>query len=79
MIEGKKDIPPLQFCFIKRDELEVDKRGFVSKETASKIIPNIVARDIAALLESEKRLNNNQISGSKKITPKNIAVLVRTN
>ena len=79
LIEGKKDIPPLQFCFIKRDELEVDKRGFVSKETASKIIPNIVARDIAALLESDKRLTNNQISGSKKTTPKDIAVLVRTN
>ncbi len=79
LIEGKKDIPPLQFCFIKRDELEVDKRGFVSKETASKIIPNILARDIAALLESDKRLTNNQISGSKKTTPKDIAVLVRTN
>jgi len=38
-----------------------------------------VARDIAALLESDKRLLNNQISGSKKITPKDIAVLVRTN
>ena len=79
LIEGKKNIPPLQFCFIKRDELEVDRKGFISKETASKIIPNIVARDIAALLESDKRLTDNQISGSKKITPKDIAVLVRTN
>jgi len=32
LIEGKKNIPPLQFCFIKRDESEVDRKGFISKE-----------------------------------------------
>ncbi|MDM8536664.1 exodeoxyribonuclease V subunit beta [Desulfobacterales bacterium HSG17] len=78
--ENKKNIAPLQFCFIKRDEeLPMDRQGFISKATASKIIPEIVAKDITALLESDKTLIDNQTFNSEKITPKDIAVLVRKN
>jgi exodeoxyribonuclease V beta subunit len=80
LCENKKDIAPLQFCFIKRDEtLTMDRQGFISKVTASKIIPELVAKDITALLESDKTLTDNQTLNSEKITPKDIAVLVRKN
>jgi len=96
LVEKEQNIAPLQFCFIQRDgqvpdrsnldrsNLDrqiLDRQGFISKDTASKMIPDIVAKDIISLLQSEKMLisKENNINGSQKISPADIAVLVRTN
>ena len=80
LMEKRQLIPPLQFCFIRRDaDISLDRQGFITKGTASKIIPEIVANDIVSLLESGKTLLDKQTSNLKKISPKDIAVLVRTN
>ncbi|RLC20180.1 MAG: exodeoxyribonuclease V subunit beta [Deltaproteobacteria bacterium] len=79
LVEKEQFVPPLQFCFIKRDEQVVDRQGFISKETSAKVIPPAVAKDIFSLLQSDKRLVNDPLSDFQKISPKDIAVLVRTN
>ena len=78
---NKKYIPPLQFCFVQRKDLNLDRQGFISKDTAAGIIPKAVAIDILSLLQSDKQLIDKEKSdkGPQKISPKNIAVLVRTN
>ncbi len=80
LMKKRQIVPPLQFCFLKRDaNISLDRQGFISKGTASKIIPGIVAKDIVSLLESGNTLLNKQTSNLEKISPKDIAVLVRTN
>lgn len=79
LMEHGQCIPPLQFCFIQRDEQPVDKQGFITKETALKIIPNVVAEDILSLIQSDMQLLDKKTSNWSGITPKDIAVLVRTN
>ncbi|MFH2058692.1 MAG: exodeoxyribonuclease V subunit beta [Pseudomonadota bacterium] len=67
----------------------VDKQEMINKETAGKVIPKIVANDILALLQSDNRLlkkkeggpdttHSNQLN-SNRVSPEDIAVLVRTN
>ncbi|MCF6249564.1 MAG: UvrD-helicase domain-containing protein, partial [Desulfobacula sp.] len=79
--ENKSAVQPLQFCFLKRDDkgLSVDRQGYISKETAKQFIPQVVARDILALLQSNKELLDAPDSRSKRVNPEDIAVLVRTN
>ena len=80
-IKGDMFLQPLQFCFVKREDQMLDKKGFIGKETAAGIIPDLVAKDILSLLNSDKKLvaKQNGIKGHQNITPENIAVLVRTN
>ncbi|MCK5350767.1 MAG: UvrD-helicase domain-containing protein, partial [Desulfobacula sp.] len=85
LVENEQAVPPLQFSFIKRDDHTLDRQGFINKETAAGIIPKAVAEDILSLLQSgnlkvtRKMLINNLSSDPQKISPKDIAVLVRTN
>ena len=78
---NKESVPPLQFCFIKREGVALDKQGFISKDTAAGIIPKACAKDILALLQSDQRLVEKGGEGQdpQKISPEDIAVLVRTN
>ena len=82
LVENSKSIPSLQFCFIQREDRVLDRQGFISKSQASDLIPEIVAKDIVLLLESDKSLCGAQTLTSeeaKPINPGDIAVLVRTN
>ncbi|MDA3789288.1 MAG: exodeoxyribonuclease V subunit beta [Desulfobacula sp.] len=81
LVDNKEFVPPLQFCFIKREGQALDYQGFISKDTAAGIIPKIVATDILALLQSDKSLLDKGSNGTnpQKIGPEDIAVLVRTN
>jgi len=79
LIEKELPVAPLQFRFIKRDDHPIDHQGFISKETAFRMIPEIVAEDILSLLQSDKVFNKNDGYNPQKISPKDIAVLVRTN
>lgn len=79
LVDHKGLVPPLQFCFIKREDQALDRQGFISKETAAVIIPKTVAADIASLLQSDSLLIDKNSLTPQKITPKDMAVLVRTN
>ncbi len=81
LVKDNAAVPPLQFCFVKRDAMPLDKDGYISRETAERIIPQIVAEDILSLLEPEKRLldKKNKNAEPSRISPGDIAVLVRTN
>ncbi|MFA5904018.1 MAG: 3'-5' exonuclease, partial [Desulfobacula sp.] len=82
LVEDNAVVPPLQFRFIKREEgMALDKDGCIGKETAEKLVPGIVAEDILLLLQSKKRLSAKKPDGPAacKISPGDIAVLVRTN
>ncbi|MCP3872242.1 MAG: exodeoxyribonuclease V subunit beta, partial [Desulfobacteraceae bacterium] len=56
-----------------------DKQGLINKDTAAAIIPKAVASDIVSLLNSDKRLMDKESKRMSKISPKDIAILVRTN
>jgi exodeoxyribonuclease V beta subunit len=85
LVEKDAFVPPLQFCFFQREEQDLDRQGFISKETAAGIIPKLVATDILSLLQSNDLkvarilAINNHPSDPQKINPEDIAVLVRTN
>ncbi|NOX34700.1 MAG: exodeoxyribonuclease V subunit beta [Deltaproteobacteria bacterium] len=79
LVDKNKSVPPLQFRFIKRDDHELDRQGFITKETAARIIPELVSKDILSLLKSDKMLAEKTFSEPRKISPEDIAVLVRTN
>jgi len=81
LLENKVSVPPLQFCFIKRAGEILDRQGFISKDTAAGIIPKACAADILTLLLSDKGLRDKDDKGMgpQKISPEDIAVLVRTN
>ncbi len=79
LIFNKEVVPPLQFCFIQRAGQALDRQGLISKETAAGIIPKACAIDILSLLQSDKRLINKDNKSPQKISPEDIAVLVRTN
>ncbi len=81
MMKENTPLPPLQFCFIKREGRTLDRDDYISKDTAEKRVPDIVAEDILSLLQSEKRLVDKKADDSvpRKISPGDIAVLVRTN
>ncbi len=81
LMKENTPMPPLQFCFIKREGMALDKEGYISRETAERLVPKVVAEDILSLLQSEKRLINKKAADSapQKISPGDIAVLVRTN
>jgi len=78
LTENGDPIPPLQFNFIKRnDNILQGRQKYISKSKAYEIIPEVVAKDIHSLLNSDKLLEDKELSRS--ITPEDIAVLVRTN
>ena len=79
LVEKDAFVPPLQFCFFQREEQVLDRQGFIKKETAAGIIPKLVASDILSLLQSAKTVINSDFSDPQKISPEDIAVLVRTN
>lgn len=81
LIQENKAVPPLQVCFIQREGMALDKDGCIGKETAEKRVPGVVAEDILALLQSGKRLldRKSEDDQPRKISPGDIAVLVRTN
>ncbi|MFH2091260.1 MAG: exodeoxyribonuclease V subunit beta [Pseudomonadota bacterium] len=79
LVKDKRQVEPLQFCFVGRTGKLVDKQGMITKETAKKMIPKLVADDILALLQSDNRLIKEGESFGVNISPKDIAVLVRTN
>ena len=79
LIFNKEAVCPLQFCFIQRAGQALDRQGFISKETAAGIIPKACAIDILSLLQSDKHLINKNNKSPQKISPEDIAVLVRTN
>ena len=85
LIENGAFIPPLQFCFIQREDQTLDRQGFIKKETAAGVIPKVVAADILSLLQShdlkfkDQTVITSHSSDSQKISPEDIAVLVRTN
>ncbi len=91
LVDHEFSVPPLQFYFVKRQDHPLDRQGYIGKETCAKIIPEIVAADILSLLESTQGLNDKdlaekehmgkdtKIGQTQKISPKDIAVLVRTN
>lgn len=83
LVDDQGSAKPLQFCFIERSnkEFRLDKGGFITKQDALQIIPSIVANDILSLFGSELQLLDKGDKTSKpgKITPGDVAVLVRTN
>ncbi len=69
---------PLQFSFVPRDDLDVDRQGYVTKQNAKFLIPKIVAGEILRDLTAGYTLLNK--SGVPvPVTPGDMAVLVRTN
>ncbi len=81
LTEEGRAVPPLQFCFMERENRVPDKDGYISKEIAEKLVPEAVARDILSLLQSGKRLldRKDKESAPRAVSPGDMAVLVRTN
>lgn len=69
---------PLQFEFLPRDHLDLDRNGYVTKDTARRRLPDIVADTIASdICAGYGRTDKNRDVVS--IDFKDMAVLVRTN
>ncbi len=81
LVEKGVTVPPLQFSFVKRDKFPLDRRGFIKKEEALKVIPRMLAADILSLLNSDKQLleGAGEKTCPRDIGPGDMAVLVRTN
>ncbi len=81
LIEADCPVPPLQICFVERRRLPLDKNGWISRETAEKEVPRVVARDILGLLASSMSLQalERKTPGRRPLHPGDVAVLVRTN
>ncbi|WP_022663819.1 exodeoxyribonuclease V subunit beta [Desulfospira joergensenii] len=78
LLEQGKSVPPLRFTFLAREENSLDRRGFIKREHGMKVIPRILARQIAADLRSGFRLKDK--NGEERVpVPGDAAVLVRTN
>ncbi|MEX1301772.1 MAG: exodeoxyribonuclease V subunit beta [Desulfotignum sp.] len=69
---------PLQFDFLPRDRVDLDKNGYIAKETARRIIPEIVAKGILSDMSARYRLMDKN-GNPAPIDFKDMAVLVRTN
>lgn len=67
-------VTPLVFDFISRDDLPLDRQGFIKKDGADKQVPDILARQILADLTAGFELGEDG-----PVTPGHMAVLVRTN
>lgn len=78
LFENNQPVEPLQFVFLPGTEPMLDRQGFIKKEAAGKIIPCMVAQDIAGLLNSTKTLIRKN-KEAHPIQPGDIAVLVRKN
>ncbi|MBU2482271.1 MAG: UvrD-helicase domain-containing protein, partial [Proteobacteria bacterium] len=79
LVSNGQAIAPLQFEFVRRDHENTGTDGYIPLQTAQGLIPDITARKIAALLGSDQRLVQADNPCGWKITPEDIAVLVRTN
>lgn len=78
LIDKNGPVVPLRFDFLPRDNLALDRQGFVTKETARRLIPEILAREILADLAAGYTLIDK--SGSEdRVNFGDMAVLVRTN
>ncbi len=74
----KNNVVPLQFDFLPRDDLELDRQGYVTKQGAKNLIPKMLAREIHHDLTAGYTLldkSENHVA----VTPGDMAVLVRTN
>ncbi len=79
---GLKDntgfITPLRFDFLPRSRKDLDKNGYIAKETARRIIPDIVANAVLSDMSAGYRLVDK--NGTPALIDfKDMAVLVRTN
>ncbi|MCV6636118.1 exodeoxyribonuclease V subunit beta [Candidatus Albibeggiatoa sp. nov. NOAA] len=77
---------PLQLWLVKREQFELDTGKQISKEAANKFIPQVVASEIARLLNlalqgqaSIQKTDENGDIKQKPIEAGDIAILVRTN
>lgn len=78
LMAGREPVTPLQFVFIPRNADIVDSRNRITKGAANSLIPDLVAADIADLLNSDVRLSDK--TGKKRpVAPSDLAVLVRKN
>ncbi len=69
---------PLQFVFVPRADLDLDRQGYVTKQHAKTLIPKIVAKEILRDLTAGFTLLN-KTGVPAPVTPGDMAVLVRTN
>jgi len=46
MLDKGRPIPPLNFCMVDRETIDLDKKGFIKKDTANQVIPAIWAIDL---------------------------------
>ncbi|MBA3011659.1 MAG: exodeoxyribonuclease V subunit beta [Desulfobacula sp.] len=81
LVEKGAPIPPLQLGFVKREGFGLDRQGYIKREDGLRDIPKLLATDILDLLNSDKRLLTGSVQGGdeRKISPQDMAVLVRTN
>lgn len=76
--EGKK-AAPLQFSIVQREGHALDRQGYLGKGTAETLVPEIISSEILTLLHSNHKLLKSRDKRRQEISPKDIAVLVRTN
>jgi exodeoxyribonuclease V beta subunit len=81
LVENEQVLPPMVFSFVKRGEEGLDRKGYIKKEEGLKAIPRLLAMDLLSVLTSDKRLIDESEGRriSRKISPGDMAVLVRTN
>jgi len=79
LVENGSPLPPLQFSFVERTEFSLDRQGYIKKEEGLKLIPRLLAEDVLAVLNSERRLAEGSGETVRPINPSDMAVLVRTN
>jgi exodeoxyribonuclease V beta subunit len=83
LFDGSGPVAPLRFDFLPREGLALDRQGFLTKETARRLIPKILAREILADLAAQYSLINKSHgaapAGAAPAGFGDMAVLVRTN
>lgn len=86
LIIQNKAQAPLQLWLVKREQFDVDASKPISKEAADKFVPNMVASEIARLLNLAlhneayiQKIEDNGEIDKKPIEAGDIAILVRTN
>ena len=69
---------PLQFAFVPREDLDLDRQGYVTKQNARNLIPKITAKAILQDLTAGFTLLG-KTGEPVPVNPGDMAVLVRTN
>lgn len=78
LVDGQP-VPPLQIAFTDREGLALDRGGRITKAAAMAAFPDILARDILALLTNNTCTLEGLEGGTARPDPGDMAVLVRTN